>query len=246
VPSFLNDSRGPALAVRRLRFRLRSLLVRHPRIHDAALRLRGQRFGLVDERTKIVIEGFFRSANTYALAAFRVANPRRRIAGRLHAPANVRRAILLRKPLVVLIRRPADAAVSTAIRLPEVRVRDALAAYVLFYETIERYRPGFVVVEFERAVKDFGYVIRLVNERFGTDFAEYARTEDNELRCTELIEKWERQERGTVNEMRVPRPSSERREPRERLVSTLKEPATQGRLRKAEEVYRRYRGYAEG
>jgi hypothetical protein len=210
-----------------------------PRVHELVLRFSGRR-GLAGARSKIVIEGFFRSGNTYAFAAFRVANPRGRFQGRLHAPANVRRSVRLGRPTLVLIRRPADAAVSTAIRLPEVDVREALADYVAFYRAIRPVRSQIVVADFERVVTDFGSVIREVNDRFGTTFARYERTEENERRCVDFIERWDRDEQGGVDEMRVPRPSAERNAARERLLRELDEPATKRLLEEAERLYREF------
>lgn len=223
----------------RVRYRGRAVLVRVPRLHELFLAARRAR-GLARPDSKIVIEGFFRSGNTYALAAFRVANPKGRFQGRLHAPVNVRRAVRLGRPTLVLIRRPADAAISMAIRLPEVTVREALADYVSFYRTILPVRAQIVVADFGRVVADFGSVIADVNRRFGTDFALYERTEENERRTVELVEKWDRDERGLVDEMRVPRPSAERSAARLRLQSALAEPATKSVLDEAERLYREF------
>ena len=235
----MSSARRPAPTAARIRYRARAVLVRLERLHELVLAARRAR-GLARPDSKIVIEGFFRSGNTYAFAAFRVANPKGRFQGRTHAPMNVRRAVRLGLPTLVLIRPPADAAVSMAIRLPEVRLREALADYASFYRSILPLRSEFVVAEFERVVTDFGSVIADVNRRFGTDFSLYERTESNERRVVELIERWDRDERGVVDEMRVPRPSGERSAMRAELQSALEEPGTKRVLEEAERLYRAF------
>lgn len=74
-------------------------------------RLRPRR---VSRSTDLVIEGFPRSANTYALVAFEHANgTAHRVSSHLHTPESVRRAVRLRLPVVLLVRDPAEVLVST-------------------------------------------------------------------------------------------------------------------------------------
>jgi hypothetical protein len=69
---------------------------------------------VVDARTDIVIEGFPASANTFAVAAFRLAQEPRymRIAHHTHVPAQVIEATRLGVPAILLIREPMQAVLS--------------------------------------------------------------------------------------------------------------------------------------
>jgi len=78
-----------------LRFALRSVLGRSPAVYFGIQRLRpSRRHLLVKKDTEIVIEGYPRSANTFAVAAFLLAQGRAvKIAHHLHVPAQVIQAV---------------------------------------------------------------------------------------------------------------------------------------------------------
>src|ERR687890_2581704 len=145
---------------------------KHPAAFYGLYRLaRKDRARVVTPETQLVIEGFPRSANSFARVAFnRAQRDRVRIATGLHVPAQVIRAARWRIPTLVLIRRPKDAVLSFAIRDP-ISVEQALKYYLSFYETVEGYRDAYVLGLFEEVTGDFGQVIRRINERFGTTFS---------------------------------------------------------------------------
>jgi hypothetical protein len=155
---------------------------------------------LADRHTAIVIDGFLRSGNTYSVAAFQVANGQELHIGRhLHGGAHILRAVRLRLPTVVLIRRPADAVSSYLVRRPTLTPDDALREYLDFYRTAWPARDGFVVAPFDLVVSDFGAVIDRVNKRFGTSFARFEPDPESERAAVELVEEMNRLEcRGEV------------------------------------------------
>jgi hypothetical protein len=86
-------------------------------------------------------------------------------------------------PALVLTREPEDAVVSNLFRHPELGVDGLLRGYLRFYEPLLPYRIGFVAATFEEVVEgDFDSVIRRVNNRFGTDFAECPASEEDVAR----------------------------------------------------------------
>ncbi len=121
--------------------------------------------------TEILIEGFPRSGNSFAVAAFRRAQHRPvHIAHHLHAPghaiAGVRRGV----PTLVVIRHPGEAVPEFAASKPNLPVKAILRGYIRFYEPLLAYRSGFVTAPFSDVVGDFGSVVRRVNLRFATSF----------------------------------------------------------------------------
>jgi hypothetical protein len=49
------------------------------------------------------------------------------------------------------------------------------------------YRSRMVVGEFEQVTRNFGSLVRLLNERFGTSFAEFEPSETNVGACLDLV-----------------------------------------------------------
>jgi hypothetical protein len=164
--------------------------------------------------TEIVIEGYPRSANTYAWAAFWISNGRRiRVAHHNHAAVSVKLGVKLGIPVVVLVRDPVDAVSSWLLRRPRLSAAAAIHSYVRFYSSVARVIDRVVVAPFETVVTDFGAVTVEVNERFGTDYTPYVRSPANEARIRHEVEWWDFVESGhvAVREDTVCRPSESRR-----------------------------------
>jgi hypothetical protein len=141
----------------------------------------------------------------------------------------------------VLIRRPADAVSSYLVRRPTLTPDDALVEYLDFYRTAWRVRDRFVVGLFDQVVSDFGSVIATVNERFGTSFAPYRPTPENEAAAFRLVEEMNRLEcNGRIVETHVGRPSLEREQRKAEIQSLMRAPNAQALLHEAESLYGRY------
>jgi hypothetical protein len=193
---------------------------------------------LVEPDTELLIEGFQRSGNTFAVFAFEMAQDRPvKTAHHLHSSAQVIRAVELGVPALILIRDPKDSTLSHMIREPRVPMGMALAAWTRFYEKIEPYRDRLLVADFSRVSTDFGLVIRDLNERFGTGYKEFDHTEENVARCFQKIEERNRERYGALVEGKVARPSAERRSRKEALAAAFDAPALAERRARAYRVY---------
>lgn len=201
-----------------------------------------KRLTLARRDTALVIEGFPRSGNTFASAAFMVANGREVSMGRhLHGAPHLLRAARLGVPAITLIRDPRDAVLSYVIRRPHLTVTDALIEYVDFYRTAWRARESFVIGRFAQVIEDFGSVIDEVNERFGTAFHRYDANPTASQTVIELVEEMNREESGgIVVETQVGRPSAERAEHRQGLEGLIEQPSVKTHLALAEEWFQRY------
>ena len=183
--------------VRRARHRLRTHVSEYPVLYlpFARRKYRGPSPEVISRQTELVIDGYTRSATTFAVYALQLAQDKPvRLAHHLHAPAQLIEAARNDVPALVLIREPKGAILSQLIREPGVALRDALVAYSRFYSRLLPYRGKFVVGDFEEVTRDFGSVIRRLNARYGTSFAEFAHTEANMRECFELIK-----QRGTLS-----------------------------------------------
>lgn len=183
---------APAQATlsRRARHRLRTRVSEVPGLYLPFARRKypGPSPEVISSVTELVIDGYTRSASTFAVYALQLAQPAPvRLAHHLHAPAQLIAAARNGVPALAVIREPQGAILSQLIREPDVALRDALVAYARYYECLLPYRDKFVVADFEDVTKDFGAVIRRINVRFGTALAEFEPSEPNVRRCFELI-----------------------------------------------------------
>lgn len=197
---------------------------------------------VVDRDTQLVIDGFQRSANTFAVAAFEMVQPEPvRTVHHLHAAAQLIQAARWGLPAVALIREPRDCVVSHVVFEGCLTVGQALWTWTRFYRRLLPHRSALVVADFVVVTTDFGRVVSAVNGAFGTEFVPFDHTEENERRCFELIE--ERERRGTpgraIRESRVPRPSPERDALKRRLQWEYDSTRLAGLRGRAEEVYGR-------
>lgn len=228
----------------RARNRVRRKVNPYPAVYNTVITMRPtRRHMLATRRSTLVIEGFPRTGNTYAVAAFMTANPSTAHIGRhLHAPAHVHRAVRYGLPTLVLIRDPLEACSSYLIRRPALTVSEALREYVDFYSAMSRYRAAVVVGDFPTLISDYGAIIRRMNRQFGTSFVPYRHTEENERRSFALVEAMNRQESGgSVEESAVARPSSTRERRKQQLDQAFLSPRVQPLLSRACSLYSRYR-----
>ena len=143
---------------------------------------------VIGPETELVIDGYTRSATTFAVYALQLSQTKPvRLAHHLHAPAQLIEAARRGVPALLLIREPQAAILSQVVREPWVSVSGALIAYSRFYTCLLPYRDRFVVGEFERVIHDFGGVVRQLNARFGTNFTEFVHTEARVRECLELV-----------------------------------------------------------
>lgn len=161
------------------RHALRRRISTYPRLYLPLARWKSGESVLRAE-TQLVIDTFPRSANTFAVIAFQLAqNGHVRVAHHMHAPASLLAAAARGVPALVPVREPAPTIVSGHIREPHITLRQLLKTYSTFFESITPARDRFVIATFDEVTADFGAVIRRVNERFGTRFRDFEHSKEN-------------------------------------------------------------------
>jgi hypothetical protein len=198
----------------------------------------------VRSRTQVVIEGFPRSANTFAVAMFRMsqADPVR-IAHHLHAPAQVIQAARHHIPTMLIIREPDAAVTSLSIRDPRITLNLGFRRYVRFHRRLLKWRDSFITVAFDTVTSDFGRAIDAVNGRWGTPF--FSRIDNSEeglKRYRDSVEASERYKYLTSSraEALLAVPSGARAVASERLAMDLCRPALEDVRMAARRLYEVY------
>lgn len=135
---------------------------------------------LVTPQTDIVIEGFPRCANTFAVITFSKAQKHNYlIAHHLHAEAQLTLAVKHNIPTIALIRDPLEAISSLIVRDPTFSIEQALHRYINFYTVVNELRNSLVIAEFSDVTHGFNKIIARCNSKFSTDFSLPSNSEQN-------------------------------------------------------------------
>ncbi len=183
---------------------LRSFLSQHPSLFSKVYRMVPKYQGtIVGRETDIVIEGYPRSANTYAVASFLYAqgkkNKQIKVARHQHSPAQVLYAVNRGIPCIVLIRNPYDAILSYIIREETLNISEAINRYNEFYGPLEKLRNRFVVADFEQVINEFPSIIDRVNRKYQSNFSSYQKTVYSEQCIKKIIDEMEKRDAGDNN-----------------------------------------------
>ena len=225
---------------RRLAWEARTASGRSPAMCRLLVRRSGE---LTTGETEVCIEGFPRCGNTFAVVAFQLVQPRTvSIAHHVHAPGSVLIAVRMGTPAIVLIREPEDAVLSLLVRLPYLTAGQGLRSYTSFYRPLLRYRDRFVVGPFDDVIDDFGALIRRLNRRFHTAFAEFQPTEEHIRAVRDEVARWDRGAFGSEERLELggAAPSEARDRVKARLRPAYRHPRLAERRAEAEGLYRRF------
>lgn len=196
----------------------------------------------IDRHTDLVVEGFPRSGNTYAALGVTAAQEAPiRIVSHAHVPAQVKRAVRLGVPTLVVVRQPEDAVCSMAVADSHHRAKDLLRYWNQYHAQIERVREGVVIAPFERVVSDLGGVIEDLNLRFDLALDRFDDADDAARRAVFIaIEDKQRAVHGDRRYLAaVPRPEPRRAEAlTTRRAELLRDTGESDRAR-ARDLYRR-------
>ena len=198
---------------------------------------------LVGKETEIVIEGFPRSGNTFSVVALEYAEGRvMKIAHHLHAPAQIIWGIKYGVPAVVLIRNPVDVISSLVIREDYISIKVALIAYILFYGSLLKFKPKYLILKFEDVIGDYGEGIKKINNFFKKEYKLFVHSDENVSRVFSLVQKYaiEESDSNKLDEKKVSRPSDDRKAQSEELKKEIKGDVYSVLLIKANNIYNEF------
>lgn len=152
---------------------MRRFVAQHEGLYRVASGLRGNR-QLARGNEDLVIDGFPRSANSWAEAAFRVSQScggPLHLAHHCHAAAQLLAGARLGLPTLVLVRAPTDAVLSYSemLQVP-VPLSQLFLDYVALYKPLLPRSDCFCFVGFESVTNDFGKVVQKLNATYSLSF----------------------------------------------------------------------------
>jgi hypothetical protein len=167
---------------------------------------------VVERGDDVLIDGYPRSANTFACDAFLLAQGCSlidvsvkacpiKMGNHMHAPAQFMLAKKYGVPAMLVLREPTAAALSWLVYTHE---RDAASAwmhgyqgtgaaqlvlrdYVRFHRPLLTIKDSFVVAPFEEVTTDFGKSVTRLNARFGTRFPAFEHTPEAQEQIFEAM-----------------------------------------------------------
>lgn len=216
---------------------------RHQRWFTPIQKHKGSR-RVVEPGDDAVIEGYPRSANTFATDAFMASQGRPvKLGKHFHSPAQFQLARRYGVPAMLLLREPVSAALSWVIfNERELDPEKTLRFYVAFHRPLLKITDSFVVAPFEEVTKNFGSAVERLNDRFGTGFRTFSHDEEAERGLFEAMEarlrKRER-ERGEDLTLRMNFPHAEKEKKRKQLAEIFEDSKLDSLKREARDQYER-------
>lgn len=135
----------------------------------------------ITNETDLIIEGFPRSGNTFAVFAFRQAQgPDVSVASHIHHLAPLKIGITRGIPVLAVVRSPMDCLASYLIAGPHARPKGVLKEYIHHHRGVLALADRLVVATFEQVTTNLSGVITRINTRYDTAFAPFEHSTENE------------------------------------------------------------------
>ena len=231
-----------AVIPRDTRFKAYFRLLDTPVLSELYVRSRGRlRNRRVRPATRLVLEGFPSSGNSYCLQAVLLANPDLSpddVNSHTHSPRVVERAVKSSVPCIVIARDARDAVSSMVQRFVGVRLDSAFDYYTHYYQRLMPIRDSFVVAPFEAVTADCSAVVERCNQQFGSDLVTPKAAGITSERVWQEIEGRQRRRHGALKEQMISRPTASRKSAAE-VLSDLT-PAEDRAMRRAIETHRAF------
>ena len=198
----------------------------------------------VRQDSRVCIEAYPRSANTFSIAAFRISQDdfSCHIGRHSHMAGQVKLALQYGVPVAVIIREPLAAAASLKVFAPYLTTRQCLKDYIRFYQALDPIRDKFVCLKFEDVIADYNVVLQGLSEKFGVDYNNYCRDEVTEAACFSLVGEMDKKvnKSDTITATQVARPNEDRRALNDLAKKKMLSPQYERLRAKAEAVYKSY------
>jgi hypothetical protein len=186
------------------------------------------------------VAGFPRSGNTFLWQLLQQLLPDLNIVGHLHVPPFIFHMLSRDRPGILVIRSPADAAVSWSV-FTGCSIEHSLLYYIDFHAVLRPLRSELMVASFDEVTTNFPKIASRINARWSIGVPSVVPDEFLLGRVSERVEQLCKQlcptDSGMVDEMRVSRPSPARKTKAEHIRAKLQDGSTSRMLAAANQIY---------
>jgi hypothetical protein len=219
------------------KYELANYISQYPNLYTAISKILSGRDCYTTEKTDIVIDGFPRSANTYATYAFDVAQSKKLIiANHIHKKSQFLLAKKYNIPAILLIRKPLDCISSLLIRQPKYDPATLFKSYYQFYDTLKNL-DSYVVGSFDMVLNHYDEIIKKVNQKFNTQFDLYYKTAENEEKVKKIVQTQDELTNVSDYEQRVAYPSAARKQAASNVKKLLSHKQYSNQLNDCNDMY---------
>jgi len=199
--------------LRSVQFLIREFLSSYQFYLSLIAKARGYEKLLVNENTKVCIEGYPRSANTRASAIAMQFYKENEIARHTHSIGQLKKAIEKNVDVYFIVREPSAAIASNKIRNKNIYLRLLQWQYKRIYSFVNKHKNNIKIVNFECVVKD----------EFMSDLYNEKNIQYQKNRIDKKVEDMEIEDSGgVIRETHVARPSSERVNKAKPIIQAIK------------------------
>lgn len=162
---------------------------------------------VVDAETRLTIEGFPRSGNTFLFSLVSQMVDERKIAHHLHTVCHLQESVKLNVPTIFISRQPSEAIASYVIR-EGISISRALNHYLQLYRFVSAHRDRLLIIDFRDVIERSPALYSVLNKALHDDYSWSRITSNQIMDKVELLDK--RNSGGLIDERKVGRPSISR------------------------------------
>jgi len=193
----------------------------------------------ITDKTELIVEGFPRSGNTFTVFVLQdVAQNQLRLSSHVHHPSQVKLAVQLGLPAILVVREPIGALASYLTYGRHGRPADVLKEYYAYYQELIPYADRVLVLNFEEIISDMPAIVDRINRRFSMALPPFDQSPENVDRLFEEIARQHQLVHPDLEPDQVaPRPTAARREANEQHRTELIDPCNAALRSRCENVY---------
>ena len=230
------------------KYRLRRFIRRFPALHLPFLRRKWEKWEsereggkppsvVVSGETRVVVDGFPRSGNSFFVALLAVTQPPElKMSHHLPSAAHIKEGVKRKLPVIVILREPREAVLAYCAYDRNIPLSESLLDWISFYGQVSTLPTrSYALARFEKFIEDGDEVVQDVNGVFEGMLSAF----DHALGEVDAKKYLERTSIAAFGISHRSQPTKERTDYKESIRAELEGEAIKPLLEKAEVIYRK-------